>query len=488
VAATARATTTRAATEKTRFLRMTDRASLSGVFERSRTRSFAAVAAPAACLAALALALGLFRLTRKSLWFDEVYSIAAARLDWSDLVSLWWEREGSMGFFYGVLKLWSPLGASEAATRMLAVAAGVFAVIALVDLGTRLFDRRVGILAGGLLAVHPLVVAWMQQVRGYTLAMLLAVVATWALVRAVERRTWGAWLLYALTAMLAAYSHLYGGLVVAAHGVALLLGRREALDQKALTAWSILAVAAVPPLLFAHGGDVGQVDWIPAIDPRWLGHVASQVAGGNVGILLFVGAAAILGLVTARRFASWSVLLVVAWLAVPPLVAVVVSLAYKPLLYPRYLIVCVPALVLLSAVGLSRLRGWALVGALGLAAVPIGYQLEQWYAGPSREDWRQAESLVDQRRGTGDGVRVSVLQSLLGYRYYAGNPTATLTELLDERFDPTVVPRDGAGKAVWLIVHTDSVDWERAGDVLRDAGLTRREVVTLHDVRVEEWR
>lgn len=454
----------------------------------SSARSRLVAAAPYAAIAALALTLGLFRLTQKSMWYDEAYSVAAAHLGWGDLFRLASRREGSHGLYYGVLKVWELAGDSEAVTRMLSVAAGTLAALSLVELGTRLFDRRVGLLAGGLLAVHPLVVSWMQQVRGYTLATLTAIIATTALVRALERRSWAAWSIYVAAAAVAAYAHLYGGLVIVAHGLAILLARRDAVDRRLVAAFASLGVAAVPALWFVGNGDVGQVSWIPPIQARWLAHVASQVAGGNVAALFAFGAATVLGLAAARRYTRANVALVVAWVAVPPVAAVAVSLAYKPLLYPRYLIVSVPALALLAALGLARLRGPALAAALVVVAAPLAFQLERWYTAPSREDWRQAVAIVDARSRAGEGIRVSVLQALLGYRYYAGERRATLDELLREQFSRIIVPRRRPTDTVWLLVHTDSVGWQRAGEPLRALGLTLRRTFVLQDVQVQAWQ
>ena len=68
----------------------------------------------------------------------------------------------------------------------------------LVVLARKLFDRRVALVAGVLLALSPFVVKWSQQARGYTLLLAVSVLAILLLLRALERGTRGAWALYGL--------------------------------------------------------------------------------------------------------------------------------------------------------------------------------------------------------------------------------------------------------------------------------------------------
>jgi hypothetical protein len=64
-------------------------------------------------LFAAGAALRLLFLTRKPFWFDECFSVEAARLDWPNFLHLLWWREANMSLYYVSLRGWLHFGHSE---------------------------------------------------------------------------------------------------------------------------------------------------------------------------------------------------------------------------------------------------------------------------------------------------------------------------------------------------------------------------------------
>ena len=166
--------------------------------------------------ATVSLALGLFQLAQPSLWIDEAATARAVRFSFEQLSAQhhW--------IYYSLMKPWTSVaGLGEFALRLPSVVAAALACALLVPLGNRLLGRPVGSLAGLLLALNPFVVQWSQQARSYSMVMLVAIVATAALVylrSTIGRR---AWALYALSAVtLLVLQPLCAGLMLAVHVVA----------------------------------------------------------------------------------------------------------------------------------------------------------------------------------------------------------------------------------------------------------------------------
>src|SRR5262249_33952265 len=90
----------------------------------------------------------------KSIWLDEGISIAIARLPWSQLLRVLWQREANMTLYYLLLRCWMTLGSSEGFIRALSVLFSVATVPLLYALGSRLFGRPAGLLAAWLLAIN----------------------------------------------------------------------------------------------------------------------------------------------------------------------------------------------------------------------------------------------------------------------------------------------------------------------------------------------
>ena len=229
-----------------------------------------------------------------------------------------------------LLRGWLELGSSETWVRLLSAACMVGAVAATWLLAHRLFDARVASVAAGLMAVNAFVVRYAQEARSYALLLLLAVVATYLLVLALERgqRRW--WVAYLVIGGLIIYDQVTGALVLIAHAAAILPHPRRPRMRALATGAALLAVAVAPIVVAIGSSAADGPTWIGPLALASLGQAAVALAGGATdpagpptwflapvyGLLIVVGAARVRAPhAWPERWATWPML---AWLILPP--------------------------------------------------------------------------------------------------------------------------------------------------------------------------
>ncbi len=380
---------------------------------------------PAAVVVGVALTVALLvDLGDRSLWADEG-TTAAYKVSLSAIGDQLFGGEAPNTLYY-LLQHLMPFGASEFALRLpSAVAAGAAALVT-VRLGRRLFDGPAAVLAGGLFAVHGMTHHYGQEARVYALATLAAVTATWCLVSAVRDGGTARWVRYAVAAALGVYLHLFVGLVLVGHLLALetVRGHRRPRYAGGL-AVAAVAVVGVPFVFYVR--DHGHVlNWIPDVtSDRFLSDSAELAAGWpRTGLLWVILALWLIG--GAVRFRSGRSLtfeeaVVLAWLAVPIALAALIN-PLQPAFVARYLVVVVPAVALITAAAITSLpRPMASAGALvAIAVMLVG--LREWrddVARAEKQDLRTAVADIAAAAGPGDVLVISPRWLRRGYEYYA---------------------------------------------------------------------
>ena len=389
--------------------------------EETRTSSSTRGASSVAVAATVAIAvLGWFDLGDRSLWYDEAFTVGIVDRPVGD--ALWrianWELNQSP--YYLLFLAWHRIATGEVFLRSLSVLFAVASVPALYLLGRRLAGAWVGAVAAVLLATHALYVEWSQQLRGYSLVVLLVIVATLLFLRAVEDPAVGRVVAYAVVAALAAYAHFFALLVIAAHGV--WLATLRPIPMRLVAMAGAIGAVLVSPLawyLLTREGD--PLNWVAEPTGPLLQETAVDLAGGSDVLVVLYGTLALVGAVSLLRGAVGRRVLVlpVLWVLVPVVVTVASSYTAKPLLVPRFLLVVVPALALVAAAGIRALpRRGVQFAALAALVFASGAELADWYRGSSFEDWRGATATVLAGAEDGDVVVVSPARAVHAVRYY----------------------------------------------------------------------
>ena len=129
-------------------------------------------------LTALAAALRLPTLGSQSLWLDEVLTGNLARGSLGDLFHVVAQQEANPPLFYLVEWLWTRVaGTSEFALRLPSALCGIALVPVAYAIGKRLARRaRPAVALAALVAVHPLLVYYSQEARGYAAVALACAV------------------------------------------------------------------------------------------------------------------------------------------------------------------------------------------------------------------------------------------------------------------------------------------------------------------------
>ena len=120
---------------------------------------------------------------------------------------------------------------------------------------------------------------------------------------------------------------------------------------------------------------------------------------------------------------AWGYALFFSWLVTPVVMVVAVSLV-KPIFVPRFLIFCLPALLLLVAVGICRLRPAALsvglIVAISICSLIADFRFYQYDFDMRRQDWRAVTSYVFDHAQPGDSIFFYPSAGEAPFNYYVG--------------------------------------------------------------------
>lgn len=378
----------------------------------------------------LALILSLRNLGSNSLWLDEAWSVAIANLSWGEFWEYTTRYELNMTFYYSILKIWVAFfGDSEFAARSLSVAFSVCAIGMTYYVGVRLFDLQTGLSAGIILAVNAFFIEYSQEVKGYTLYLFMATASSYYFINILENPRLKYCLFYVIISGLMVYNHFFGLLVLLSQALSVPFLCHEKINFKKLYLCMLsITILATPVGLFILFADKEGLGWVQKPSLKILIRLFKNLTGdtGNGRLLLSYFIPCFLGLIiSAKRFREsgmtrlfWRYAFLLSWMLIPIAIAFLFSFV-QPVFVPRYLITSLIPLVLLVAVGLSKIRNKLLYGVAicGIVCFSVGAVYYDYYP-KQKADWRSAVKYVINNSTKGDGIVTYGPQVKLPFEYY----------------------------------------------------------------------
>jgi len=415
------------------------------------------------CLIALGFALRVYRLGSQSLWIDEMLSLMEATILYHQ-DTLWGSILHNLhGPLHSVVVFlcWKLAGLSEFWLRFPSVIAGTATLAVMYLLASAVYDRHTAWWAVLLLSLSPFHIWYSQEARNYSLLLLFTTLSMYFLHRLLFSGGSRSWLNYVWSTAGALLSNLSSVLLLPTQAAATFLSgpanRRRALTAAlamlllvaVLSPWLLefnerleparaLTTTPIPPEELLRG-DTTFTPWaIPftffafslgySVGPslREL-HAESALAAVRIDTAVLALCALVFGGVTAlgiwkTRDDRATLMTLLLYIVIPVLLVSLLSARNIKVFNPRYVMVSLPAYVLLLARGLSQVgRAWLRWSNLGLVLLLFLFSLSNHYFDPryAKEDFRSAARYVEANVQRDDAIVVTSGRSLFDL-YYTG--------------------------------------------------------------------
>jgi len=390
---------------------------------------------------ALALLLRVYRLDDQSAWFDEINFFLLPAPDittYLPIMRLW--APDNVPLYYMLFYLWARLfGISLVAARMLTILCGLACIPLTYAIGRRVSSARVGQIAAVCVALSPFQIWHAQSMRPYGMCIPLALLSIYALLRSRERPPlwWGVAL--AANALLL-WTHPFMALLIPVQALYMLGIRPNGLRRA--FAWGLAHLPVViPPYLWLRprllsvpeatcdhlslpgigriltdlvGDDVTRYSSeFPIGGPAWTARLPGYETWGpatGVGLMILLAVLALY--CVPKAVARWrhgepGLVLLLGAAALPVLMLVAFSYAWRPCIETRYTPYSPVALYVVVATAITsiqrpRMRRALLAALLGLLSI----ELALFLPAVSRTSWRAAARHIQERQRPQDIILV----------------------------------------------------------------------------------
>ena len=290
--------------------------------------------------------------------------------------------------------------------------------------------------------------------------MLLATLSSGFLVAFLKRGTHRNRFGYVLVSVLAVYAHFYALLLLAAQWLTVRWVKKDSGAQPRLRrAWRVIGVAVLPLLIFVAKTGAGPIRWIPRPGFRELLDFYVQFAGGSWPLAVIFIVPCVAAVIPAEKgllsrdqpWETWRCQFLLAWLLFPIVLTFVLSVV-RPVFLGRYMIFCLPALLILVAAGLAQLRRtWLVVPCLA-GMLLLSLQGVRFVYGHDFDSERDASGVASDfildHTQAGDAVIFHIAETRVPYEFFrsirAGENTASAQ--FTERLGPEIIfPRHREG-------------------------------------------
>jgi mannosyltransferase len=422
----------------------------------------------------LGVALRVYDLGAESYWVDEMYTVTEGLQSTHQL--LFSNRLDQPLAYYLPFHAWLQIfGAGEISTRSFSVLAGVGSLILIYLLGQRMFGTTVGLIGVFLMTISGFQISYSQEARFYTLFQFLTLTSFYFLVLSLESRKGIYFVLYCLFSILTLYCHTYGVFVLAAQNLYFLVFIKKHRDL--MIHWFVCQVvvlsAFIPYFYFlAFGGTGGMGGTVssnstgtfapslldplrfmyrfimPARETRdWMSVlfyyavalvfvvVGMLVTFARVGKSEFLSdAKKIFNDLQAVSEMKDKLFLVFCWLLCPVILPFILSFLIAPMYRDRYTICAAPALYLLLALAIYRIRKVVpILVSLGALIVVVVPGLYYYYVTDLHQQWREAAAYIKENSDRNEvivfagGMGTGIEQKSFNWYYRNDTPNCTLS-------------------------------------------------------------
>jgi mannosyltransferase len=441
----------------------------------------------AAGLAVLGLLLRLHGLADKAFWYDEILTWGRARLPPRELLVDSLKHKHFPTYFFIVSPFASAVHNPEWMLRLPSVLFGAACVFVVTRLATDARGLWAGLIAGLLMALSPINVAFAQDARPYALISCCVLIATWGLLQIAQNpkaaslplkqpeALRGGWIAFALGAL--------AGLLVENDAIPFLLASNLAMIVIVLRAapapglirnwaWSqaIIALVWLPALFIMwwmnRGAVLDGLQWIPPATWQTIQSVGEALylfrIEDMMTLKLLPSPFPEFGVLVAAvaAFGAWrlkdapNVLAVIglAFLTMP--LAVLALAEFQPLVVSRYLLWSTGPFFVLAGIGAAALPARLPAVAALTAAIGGAISFAPYYSAETKPRWKEALTYLSQQVHPDDVVvaqNQTVKVFLVSYAGRFGLHSRFPIISWDPRHPLDTERQASAGERAWIV-------------------------------------
>ncbi len=323
-----------------------------------------------------ATTLRLWHIDYQSLWLDEMHTML-----FSDPATSWakyWQEIGAdvhPPLYYTLLKvLFESIGYTSVMARAVSAIAGTLSIWAIFLLGREIRDNKLGLVAAAITTLNYYAISYSQEARNYMLAFLLVILSFLYLIRLLKTLQLKHSIWYGIYTLLLLYCHYYAVFVICAQvliGLIFFINEEKAnriifIKRFSLSA-AIVTIGFLPWVRFLSSVTEVKTTWIPMPSNRFVIEYFNEYFGNSellvpvfvVCILYYVIYTLLSPLksIKLKENPIWLGFIVCGiWVSITYLLPYLRSITAVPMLYGRYTIVVLPALIICIAYGIVQIK------------------------------------------------------------------------------------------------------------------------------------
>lgn len=394
--------------------------------------------------------------SKTSLRLDEAQSLFQVSRDYPGLL-FQIAQDVHVPGYHTLLRGWITIFGSDVSTaRYMSLLFYIATIPAVFYLGSMIFNRRIGLLAALFVTISPFMEWYGSEARMYSMLAFVTVIHHILFLKVFKQGRPVHWFWYTVVTIIGLYTHYFFAFVILTEGMFYLLFRQQfpAGSLKRFIIAGAVALAAIMPWLWYVRSLGSASNTKPSLMTPSSGDLFNtyaqflfgfQVDALNTIIVSLWPIVVLLAFFALQKNhkVSPSAIFFVMAAVVPVLGAFIISITIRPFYLSRYLIVALPALVILLAWIISiypkRIRRF-LQAAFVLVTLGLLYIQVANPNTPVKEDYKAAASYLEQHATSRDTIIVSAPFTVYPTEYYYKGDAKLTTQPIWDRFSKGAVP------------------------------------------------
>lgn len=365
-----------------------------------------------------------YHLDFQSLWLDEIHTLNEANPEytWTEFHELLMLADPHPPMYFAILKvLFGLFGYKIAILRVFSAILGVVGIYGIYLLGKEIKDKKLGLISAALLAVNYYHIYYSQEARMYVMLFLFTVLSFYRLIVLVKKPTLKNAIWYGILTGLLMQSHFFAFFVLASQFFILLFflyktekTGRIAFFYKLIISSGIIVAMFLPALkIFIKTTEIKSF-WIQPTTFETIKQIFKDFFFDYDPLLIITGITTALCLFfifkdkNENEEKKWILGIIIPWLILVLLIPIIRSYLSVPMIISRYFITILPPVILLSSVGIYKLKKeWLqiiIVASIMVISVHMLFFKRNYYEEIAKTQFREITNHIKELNNSNDDV------------------------------------------------------------------------------------